>query len=219
MTEFDHYSPQTLQFLADLKANNSRDWFADHRTIYDVEIKEPTKHFASSMQHALQEFTGQSHHAKIYRIHRDVRFSKDKTPYNAHVHLSFIPDMRREDAPMWHFGLAPDKLSLGCGVFQFGKAGLDAFRQVVDGPKGAELMNLTEKLRGAGVQVAEPELKRVPAGFDKDHPHSEALRRKGITGWIHLDDPAFAVQPDLVARCIKAYHPLTPIYDFLSDLA
>lgn len=217
MTRFDHFSAAALTFLSDLKANNTREWFAQNRATYEAEIREPAKAFASQMSDALEQFTGTAHDAKIYRVNRDIRFSKDKTPYNAHIHLSFASKTGQPSPPMWFFGLAPDKLALGCGVFQYDKDSLTRFRAAMAGPKGAEVIRLVQRMQAQGLRLSTPDLKRVPPGYDKTHPHGDALRRKGLSGWADLD-PGFATTPDLTARTVQDMKPLRPIYDLLIDL-
>lgn len=218
MTEFDHFPPETLSFLAGLKANNTRDWFAANRAVYEAAVKEPATAFCAAMGAALAAMTGEAQVAKVYRIHRDVRFSKDKTPYNAHLHISFAPEAAKGTPPMWFFGLSPERLSLGCGVFQYEKAGLDAFREAMAGQAGRDLTALAGTLRGKGLRMSEPELKRVPAGFEKDHPNAEALRRKGFSAWTDLEDPSIATRPGLVARTIAELKPLLPVYRLMSAI-
>ena len=218
MTDFTSFSPKVLTFLSDLRANNTRDWFAAHKAIYEAEVKAPAAGFGQAMADALGSLTGQPHSHKVYRIHRDVRFSKDKTPYNAHIHLSFAEVGGGPNTPMWFFGLNPDRLALGCGVFAFDKPGLGAFRTLMAGPQGGELIALTSDLQAKGVRVSEPELKRVPAGFDKDHPHGEALRRKGFSAWCDVEDVAFVTEPRLVQRTVSKLVDLLPVYRLLSDL-
>ncbi len=218
MERFDCFAPDALRFLAELKANNSRDWFAQNRAAYDTFVKAPAKGFAAEMTHALGALTGREHDSKIFRINRDIRFSKDKTPYNAHIHMAFTPRGLTGTPPMWFFGVSPEALSLGCGVFQYDKAGLTAFRTAMAGPQGAELLALSQRLRDAGVRIGEPALKRVPPGFDKDHPHAEALRRKGFSAWIDRDDPGSVTVPGVVARVVEDLAPLLPVYRLLSTL-
>lgn len=218
MSKPDHFSDATLQFLADLKQNNSRDWFTQNKTTYETEVKLPAKQFAASMCQALSDLTGQVHHDKIYRIHRDVRFSKDKTPYNAHVHISFAPSDAAAGTPMWFFGLTSESLSFGCGVFQFDKATLPQFRDAVAGAKGTGLMDLARQLSDGGIRVSEPDLKRVPAGYDKDHPNADSLRRKGFSAWIDLKDARTAVDPDVVQVTLGHMRRLLPVFEFLSSI-
>lgn len=216
MAKFESFSPAALGFLRHLRANNTKEWFAANKAIYETHLKEASRHFADNMADALLDLTGQTHSSKIFRIHRDVRFSKDKTPYNAHLHIAFIPDGNADQPPMWFFGLSPDDLALGCGVFQYEKEALDAFRTEMAGPKGAEVIQLAAEMRKRGFRVGDPELKRVPSGFDKDHPNDEALRRKGFTVWTDLGNPAFAIEPNLIERTIELFDDLLPVFLLLS---
>ncbi|WP_170418829.1 DUF2461 domain-containing protein [Ruegeria atlantica] len=216
MATFESFSPEALGFLKDLKANNTKEWFAANKTTYETQLKAPSKQFSDEMAAALQDLIGQGHSGKIFRIYRDVRFSKDKTPYNAHLHLAFIPQGNAVQPPMWFFGLSPEKLSLGCGVFQYDRQALDAFRTAMAGPEGAELIRLTEEMRQSGFRIEDPELKRVPSGFDKDHPHEEALRRKGFTVWIDAGGSAFVFEPNLIERTSALFGQLMPVFQLLS---
>lgn len=219
MASFDSFSPEALSFLSDLKTNNTKEWFAANKATYEIHLKEPGKQFADAMSLALRDISACHHESKIFRIHRDVRFSKDKTPYNAHFHVAFMPKDLVGQPPMWFFGLSPDKLSLGCGVFQYDKEALAAFRTAMAGPKGAELIQLTTDVRAAGMRVGEPELKRVPPCFEKDHPHGEALRRKGFAAWIDVSDPTFASEANLVKRTAEHFKQFMPAFRLLSQVA
>lgn len=218
MTDFDHFPDETLRFLSDLRDNNTRDWFTAHKHTYEIAFKTPAAQFSDAMGLALDSLTGQSHSAKVFRIHRDVRFSKDKTPYNTHIHIAFAPAGAGPNTPMWFFGLNPDGLALGCGVFAFGKNDLSAFRDLMAGSLGGDFMSLTKSLTGQGFRVSEPELKRVPSGFEKDHPHGAALRRKGFAVWDDVGDPAFVTQPDLVHRTQQRFEQLLPVHRMLTEI-
>ena len=83
---------EAVQFLQDLKNNNTRDWFTQNKSTYEQVIKQPAQAYCELMCAELTSLTSMPHQSKIFRVHRDVRFSKDKTPYNAHLHISFFPD-------------------------------------------------------------------------------------------------------------------------------
>jgi sugar phosphate isomerase/epimerase len=120
-------SRDTIDFLGRLRVNNDRQWFEAHRTDYDAHVKRPGEAFASALAGQLEAATGEPHDCRIFRIHRDVRFSKDKTPYNAHLHISFSPDGGcKEGGPAWMFGLDPDGLTLAavCTGHIYGEDGL-----------------------------------------------------------------------------------------------
>lgn len=214
MHDFTGFSDRTLTFLAGLKANNARDWFAEHKVTYETEIKGPAIAFGAAMAENLQEMTGHEYQPKLFRVHRDMRFSKDKTPYNAHLHMSF-----RSDAvtPAWMFGLNVDKLSLGLGVFKFNEASLNKFRSVIAGDNGPEIASMLQGLVEGGARLSEPALKRVPNGYDKDHPNAELLRHKGLGVWRD-HAPGFAIGDDLPARTSPEFAKLLPVFDLLRNI-
>ena len=101
MAPFECFSPDALRFLGGLKANNTKDWFAANKSTYEAHLKAPGKRFADAMADALRDLTGEDHSSKIFRIHCDVRFSKDNTTYNANLHLAFTPDGAARKVVFW----------------------------------------------------------------------------------------------------------------------
>lgn len=213
------FHQNTLTFLKDLQANNDRDWFAEHKPRYQADVEAPAKFFADIMAQELEGLTGRTQKAKIFRIYRDVRFSKDKRPYNAHVHISFVPD-GIADPPAWLFGFAPHYFTLGCGVFALEKEKLAAFRARVtasaeSGQVIADLLSEQERLGG---RISEPELKRVPSGLPKDHPHATLLRHKSLAVWRDQASIEAVTKQDLIQNCLKQFADLKPVYDLLLSL-
>jgi len=217
-TAFSGFTDDTPRFLAGLAANNDRDWFAAHKADYESAYKRPADLFCDVMRGALEELSGVPLKAKVFRIHRDVRFAKDKTPYNAHLHISFAPDGASGPPPAWMWGLSPDYFTIGCGVFAFDKDALERFRGLVAGKGGAALARTLADLAGGGVRIGEPELKRVPAGYAADHPRGDLLRRKGLTAWIDFAGPDQALGPGMTARCLDGFRRLKPVFDGLQGL-
>lgn len=213
--EFAGFPAGTLKFLKDLKANNDREWFTANKKIYEQVIKFPAEAFCSGMCAELHELTGVTHRSKVFRIHRDIRFSKDKTPYNAHLHISFFPTEETGFSPGWFFGLSPEKLTLGAGVFRFDNSGLDEYRIRVDGAEGETLAKIVDHLVKSGARINEPPLKRVPSGFAKDHPREALLRRKGLALWSDMKND-IVTKPDLVKNCVAEFGRLKPVYDWFS---
>lgn len=208
------FSNDTVDFLKALKANNDRDWFNANKARYERAVKQPAELFCNEMTGRLRRLTGTAHTAKVYRIHRDVRFSKDKTPYNAHLHVSFVPEIE-QPSPTWMFGLDPQRLAIGVGRLAFDKSGLDAFRNAVNGEAGTRLSKLLDRLREDGARVSEAELKRVPAPFAGDHPRADLLRRKGLSAWIDIEPPYIVSRPDFADRCEADFKRLKPLYSWL----
>ena len=140
------FPAETLTFLRELSANNSREWFQANKKTYEAVYKSAAKAFCAEMESQLTALTGIPHTSKVFRINRDLRFSKDKTPYNNHLHISFIPEGHGSAPPCWFFGLAPDYLSIGTGLFAFDKQSLETYRSRVDGKPGEALSSILARL-------------------------------------------------------------------------
>ena len=215
---FDRFPKETLAFLRALAANNTRTWFAEHKSDYRGALKDPAEQFSAAMSRKFERLTGQRHRSKIYRIHRDLRFAKDKSPYNTHLHISFTPEGARGTPPAWMFGVDPARLTLGVGIFAFEPPVLDIYRNRVRQADGSRLHKLIERMRSTGIRVDAPDLKRVPAGFDADAAPGDLLHRKGLTAWIDHDNPEVIATGKLIERCMDDFMRLTPLFDWLIKL-
>ena len=215
---FDGFSKDALKFLKDLKANNNRAWFNDHKNTYERDVKAPAKHFCEEMALSLEKLTGAAHGSKVFRINRDIRFSKDKTPYNAHLHISFIPQGKGAHPPHWFFGLDPTSLTIGVGNFAFEKQQLVDYRERVAGSDGAALAKLLAKLEKGGVRLGKVDLKRVPSPYGQDHPQAELLKRKGLSAWIDYEDTTPALDKAIIKTLTADFKKLKPVFDWLSEL-
>lgn len=204
--------PQTIlearQFLSLLKENNNRDWFQDHKTDYEQAVKNPGHTIGLDMSQKLRKLTGKDVTHKLFRINRDIRFSKDKTPYNTHLHISWS----NGTGPGFYFGISPEYVTAGCGVMGLQKIDLDTYRALVD-RSGDTLATAVKSLVETGYRIDEPELKRVPAPYDKAHSHAELLRRKSLTLWNDLDPNSTELSD--VFQCFELLHP---IYKFCGQI-
>ena len=215
--EFAGFPTETVAFLSDLRANNTRDWFTANKAVYERALKHPGAQFCAAMADELEVLTGAPHRSKNFRIHRDLRFSKDKTPYNAHLHISFTPQSDLSSPPCWFFGLEPDRVVLGAGVVAFDKQALERFRNRLLGTDANLLAKIFDMLRAKEISLNEPELKRVPAGYPADHPHGDLLRRRGLAAWTEAIDPEVASDPGFIEICRTNFKTLKPLYDWLMD--
>jgi len=152
--------------------------------------------------------SGQVLKPKLFRPHRDVRFSKDKTPYHTHLHLLWTVDAGAGQNPGLFLGISPDYVRLGGGIMGFDKPGLTTWRKAVDGAFGDGLQGVLDDLARQDLTPQEPELKRVPAPYDKDHRHATLLRRKGMTVWRDLSEAQFNSPQAAMAELYEALQPL-----------
>lgn len=170
-------------FFTELAANNRRAWFEERKDFYKSEIQQPGQLLADLMAEELSRMTGTAHRAKLFRIYRDVRFSKDKSPYNPHLHISWLPTDGEYLSPQWFFGSAPDYLVLCTGLPGLQGDALTRWRAFVDaeGDEIASTMAEAETSIGARLSAwgASP-LKRVPKPYAADHPHGDLLKRKSL---------------------------------------
>lgn len=214
--EFTGFTDATLDFLSGLKANNNREWFTEHKKSYEAAVKKPTKAFSDLVAAELEQLTGKPHKPKIFRINRDIRFSKDKTPYNTHIHISWMPVGGGAGAPAFMFGLSTEYCTVGCGTFEFPKPMLERYRETIAGARGEELGQTIDSLVADGYRLNEPALKRIPAGFPADHPRAALSLHKGLALWRDFEGPQSATEPDLMRNCLGHFENLLPFWRFLS---
>lgn len=217
--EFTGFTAETLAFLSGLKAENTRDCFDANRKTYEASVKKPARAFAEIMAGELESLTDLPHKAKLFRINRDIRFSKDKTPYNPHLHMSWLPADGDRSGAAFMFGLSPDYCVAGCGAFEFAKPVLDTYRQRIAGAAGEDLGRILDALEADGFRLQEPVLKRVPAGFPDDHPRVELSLHKGLAAWCDFEGPREATRPGIAALCLGQFERMMPLWRFIRGLA
>jgi len=221
---FEGFPEEATVFLAELADNNDRKWFTAHRQRYMVCAEGPAKALLAAITPELSDLIGQPVGGKIFRIHRDVRFSKDKTPYNTHIRMLFHAlETRKGECgaqPAFYFSLEPDKVITGAGCMEFPKTTLADYRAAVDDAKnGAALVALLAKYRDTeGYRMNEPALKRLPAGYPADHPRGSLLRHKGLTIWHEDLLPAASAKATSLKALMQHYKKLKPVYDWLDNL-
>ncbi len=216
--KFDGFGKDLLRFLRALQKNNERDWFQANKTTYEAAFKAPAAQFCDVMEDELQELTGHIYKSKVFRLHRDLRFSKDKTPYNTHLHISWTPQGVSGVAPMWMFGLEPGDLTVGVGIFQFEKDHLASYRERVAGEPGVDLAKALARLTKGGARLSEPDLKRVPKEYDAGHPRSDLLRHKGLAVWSPFEGTSAAEGASLVKDCRARFRKLLPVFEWLREV-
>lgn len=210
---FDTLIEDAQIFLRDLACNNSRDWFHAHKSDYDSKLRDPARALLDEMSVRLQTLTGAGVSSKLFRAHRDVRFSKDKTPYNTHLHMMWSVQAGARQDPALFFGIDTTQVTVGTGMMEFSKDVLADWRKMVD-LDGAHMASRIAGVTDLGYEVWEPKLKRVPAPFDKDHPHGGLLRHKGLVAVGHPD-----MSGDLVAKLDCAFKSIWPLSDMLVGVA
>ncbi|MCA9783900.1 MAG: DUF2461 domain-containing protein [Candidatus Cloacimonetes bacterium] len=225
-TSFAGFSRDAIAFLGELRLNNERGWFSANRERCRLVLEEPGQACLESFIAGFGTALKRPQQGKTFRLHRDLRFSKDKTPYNTHLRMAIseAPSGSRDerdcmDRPGWFFSLEPDRLILGCGLHAFSKQGLVAWREaLLDPVSGAAFDKLAGKAIQAGLRMHEPELKRVPAGMDPAHPREAQLRCKGMASWQELPLAPELFTPEAIPWCLSRWKAHRPLFDWLQQL-
>ena len=201
------FAPHTRRFLADLAANNDRDWFRRNKQRYDSEVRRPAEMLVDRLSARLAAAAGRPVRGKLFRPHRDVRFSGDKTPFYTHLHAAWtLPGGRG-----WYFGLSPDYATAGAGVMAFDGDQTLAWRQSVAGVAGDALTTVLGRLNA---RLDAATLSDVPAPYPASHPRADLLRRSGCVAWS--DDLFEALARDPEATLAQAFDRFSPLQDWLA---
>jgi uncharacterized protein (TIGR02453 family) len=221
---FSGFPDGTLRFLRGLERNNSKAWFDAHRADYETFYVGGAKSFVEAIGPRLKKVSkGVCYEPRVngslFRINRDVRFSKDKSPYKAHLDLWFWEgDRRGWESPGFFFRLAPTRLTLGAGMHRFSKEQLDSYRSaVVDERAGKALAKLADRLRAVGYEIGAATRKTVPRGFDAAHPRAALLLHEGLHAtWEGAVPPSIAT-PKFVDECVKHFRTTAPVSSWLTE--
>ncbi|MEX0345994.1 MAG: DUF2461 domain-containing protein [Rhizobiaceae bacterium] len=183
---FDGFPKQTATYLKSLKKNNSKDWFEANRADYQAYVVEPALAFIEAMLPVAESLDPPHKGAaklngSFRRLNRDVRFSKDKTPYNPRIHMIFWTGDHPNRSAGIHLVLGPAGFGYGSGHWAFEGDALERYRSaVLDAGKRKSLEAALKSVGAIGCDVDEPPLKTIPRGYDKEAPGANWLRYKGI---------------------------------------
>ena len=212
-------TPDLFKFLRALKRNNERDWFNANKQRYIDDVRDPLCAFVEIVGPKLQGIhpgviaDSRPNGGSLFRIYRDTRFSKDKTPYKTHAALHFQCAPKSQPAPGFYLGLEPGSVMVACGLWHPPSDVLKRVRgAIVDDAAG------WKKAKKAGLWPDDESLKRPPRGFDPEHPAIEDLKRKSFTARTEFSEKD-ACAKDFPAKFVKTCRGYRPLLDFLAEAA
>ncbi|MEO0859302.1 MAG: DUF2461 domain-containing protein [Pseudomonadota bacterium] len=203
-------------FYGALAKNNSKEWFEPRKSQWKKDIEGPAKLLTELLAEDINRMTGDAHKPKVFRINRDVRFSKDKSPYKTNLALLWSPADADSLAPSFYFGIEPDSTFLGCGTPGFDKEGLTRYRAMVD-RWGDRLQEVIEETGASLSQFGPEPLKRVPKPYDQDHPHGDLLKRKNLVLGKPLPADWAANGEGLASVLVDQIETLMPFRTFMVE--
>jgi len=214
-----HFTPAFFGFLRDLKRHNDRDWFAANRDRYVADVERPLLQFIEDFSPRLRAISPayvadrRRVGGSMFRIHRDTRFTPDKSPFKTWTAARFPHEARKKvpSVPAFYVHLAPGESFGGGGVYHVETPALTAIRRrIVESPEA------WTAVLAAGVVIHGEQLRRAPAGFPAVHPHGEDLKRKNLytlTAFTEED----VVADDFLDRFTAACERAAPLVRFETE--
>lgn len=215
------FRPAFFKFLRDLKAHNDREWFHANKERYERDVKDPALAFVAAMASPLRRI---SPHfvadprpvgGSMFRIHRDTRFARDKSPYKTQVGLHFRHERAKDaHAPGFYLHLAPGEVFAGAGIWHPETRDQLRIREaIVEDPTGWKRANSGKEFRKA-YKLAGDSLKRPPRGFDSEHALIEDLMRKDFIAVKSLTQKD-ATSADFLDQIVASFRTAAPLMKFL----
>jgi uncharacterized protein (TIGR02453 family) len=196
---------EAFDFYDGLTADNSKAFWTEHRDTYESCVKAP-------LESLLAETAAEFGPGRLFRPHRDVRFSHDKSPYKTNQGA-----VAERHGAVSYVSLSADGLLAGSGWYRLGRAQLDRFRRAVDGRAGAALEDIVADLEARGCVLGGEALKRAPRGYAPDHPRARLLRHKGLYASRSWEPAAWMGTRQALDRVVELWREARPLNRWLAD--
>lgn len=223
MSSFQGFPAEFFRFYKALKKNNNRAWFNDNKPRYIEAVVNPMSEFIVAMAPRLHKISShyvadpKPHGGSMFRIYRDTRFSKDKTPYKTHAACHFRHEAGKDaHAPGFYAHFQLDQLFFGGGIWHPPTGHLTAIRErIVDNPSEWAKIKSAKAVRDRG-GIKGDGLKRPPRGFDPEHRHIEDLKRKSFFLMTEAD-PQLLESSELINKVAAAFRASSRLNRFVTE--
>ena len=223
--KFNGFNKKGIEFLKELSLNNTKVWFEDRRHIWEKEIHEPNINFIEDMGETLQILVPTINarpkvSGSLFKIYRDVRFSKDKTPMKSKIGLLFWQGQgHRMQSSSFYMHYDKDEYFIASGIRNFKPPLLKTYRAYLkDIKKADELDAILEELKYKGYDLPEPQFKRIPQGFDKEYKNIYLSLYGAMYAYksFPIDDMFFKVE--LLDRAFKIYDDMRHLQKWVYEM-
>ncbi|MHA1993037.1 MAG: DUF2461 domain-containing protein [Candidatus Hodarchaeales archaeon] len=224
LNKFPGFPKETIDFLINLKLNNNREWFNNHKQEYFDYFIEPAKSFVVSLGESLQKHISEeikydlrlNGSGSIMRIYRDIRFKKDKTPYNTRLRTIFWEGTgKKMKHPGFFIGFDASGGNIYGGLHRFDKPSLERYREAVVSEKGIEIERIITSLRNQKYKVGGEHYKRIPQGFDKSYSYANLLLYNGLYAVSPPIEPVKFTKPEIINDCTNHCKNMTALHSLL----
>jgi len=218
-----HFGLDFLRFLVDLAEHNDREWFQAHKDRYEMAVRDPFLRFVADLGPRLKQLNPRfvadpsPVRGSMMRIYRDIRFSRDKSPYKTAVAAHFShANLRSQSAPALYLHLEPGKSSIGGGIWHPEPPMAKKIRDAIArDPKRWRRITLHHKFKSTYTMTGDS-LKRPPRGYDPDDPLADDLKRKDFIVGSRLADRQITSH-DFIESVIDRYRTAMPLMQFLAE--
>jgi len=210
-----------IQFLRSLQRNNNREYFQKHKGIYEEYVQAPMGNLIAALAEDFQDFapeTVATPKVSAYRIYRDTRFSKDKSPYKTHAAAIFPPaGMGKHEGASYYLHVSPSDVFIGGGLYMPEPENLNSVRQAIaDNLDEFVKIVTSRKFRSVLGEVGGESLSRVPRGFSPDHPAAKYLKHRQFLAGRRLP-PAEATATSFYRTILETFRVMYPFIRFLNE--
>jgi uncharacterized protein (TIGR02453 family) len=214
-----YFSRDSFRFLRELADNNDRTWYAANKARYEEHVKAPAlaliEAFAPRLARISSRFAATPR--SLYRLHRDTRFSRDKSPFKTHVGIHFRHERAKDaHAPGFYLHVEPRNVFAGVGIWRPESDALRCIREhIAENPEAWKRASGARAFE-ARFELAGDRLSRPPRGFDAEHPLLEDLKWKDYIAVATFDE-RFVSRPGLLDQLAETFAAATPFMRFLCD--
>lgn len=216
-----YFTAEGMSFLKQLEKNNNRDWFHENKSDYEDLIRTPALNFIDDMDN---DITHLSPHflaiakkvgGSLMRVHRDVRFSKDKLPYKTNIGIQFRHEMGKDvHAPGFYVHVEPGECFVGVGIWRPDSMALGKIRDAIVEKDKEWLIAVKDKKFRKYFELSGESLKTGPRGYDKNHVLIDDLKRKDFIAISHFDEKSL-LKKNFKQQVVKRFTDAEPYMRFL----
>jgi len=221
---FRGFPREGVNFLRQLKRNNNREWFEKHKVSYEEQVKFPMQCLIASLQPYFEAFGPTfdvNPKRSLFRIYRDIRFSKDKTPYKTHVAAHFVVrgTTKGTEGSGYYVHIEPGEIYVGGGIYMPDGDQLKKIRRAIS-EKDDEFLSIVKNRKFAKLfgKIEGDALKRIPQGYEDGHPMSEWLKLKQFFVGVEWKEGR-CYRAGFVKEVAEVFETASPLVEFLNEAA
>jgi len=222
---FHGFTKATFKFFKDLEISNTKKWFEENRKIYEKNVLEPAQEFVMETGERLKSISPKivaipKTDKSIFRIYRDMRFSKDKTPYKTHLGIFFWEGPRKKlGNPGYYLQLDKSSILIAGGLYSLPNDIVKTYRDAIsDSKKGTEIARILKKItKNPSYQLGGMHYKRVPRGYDSENPNVDLLLHNGLYIYYEGPIPKEVYSSDFLDYSFGIFKDMLPLHNWIRD--